>query len=116
MATVLLAGTEREAFICAAVRDLRFPLALDGLPESVAATCKWQNATIERIAAQQLLSVEECVRSIDNEPVRQGAEARSFCPRCRVQLSIENSECPDCLGIPLKSFTSINAEQTVKPS
>jgi hypothetical protein len=116
MATLLLADAEREAFIGATVRDLRFPLAIDGLSEPAAATCKWQNATIERIASQQLPPVEECVRSFDNEPVREGAEARSFCPRCRVQLSIENSECPDCPGIPLKSFTSINVVQTVQPS
>ena len=116
LATVLLGDAEREAFIITTLRDLRFPIGFDALPAPAVAACKWQNATIERIASQRISAVDHIARLLDKEPARQCVEARSFCPRCLAQLSSEKSECPDCPGVPLQLFAPINTEPMVQPN
>ena len=114
---LLLCGERQKAFIGRILRDIRYPLFAPDLSNETVEVCKWQNSVIETIASKHLPSVAEYAPTIDNEPAQRDQNTQSFCPRCRIQLSISpgKAECPDCPGIQLKPFFDKSARQHPGP-
>jgi hypothetical protein len=81
------------------LRDLRHPVGLGSMNEPLAATCRWQNNLIERVAADTLPEASAIIRTLDAPPPRLEAGCRCYCPRCLAQLSIATETCPDCPAV-----------------
>ena len=108
LAHLFLDKTGCDDFCASYVRDLRHPITIDSENPLVKQTCLWQNETILRLASRVLPSVISAISRSMAFPPRQSAECLSFCPRCLIQLATKDGTCPECSGVPLVPFNSID--------
>lgn len=91
----LLAASGEQQFIRAFVLDLRHPLRHEVSDETAEKTMRW--AIEEQL---NILKPEELAAPAEREK-----DSISYCPRCRCQYVVSETECPDCPGVELVAFT-----------
>lgn len=104
LASVLLHGSIRKQFIDQYIRDLRHPLAVNKDVEVLTRTCTYQNDAIIEVASKQIPDIKNVLKEISLGPVRDSGTSKTYCPRCFIQLTISEGNCPDCVGVPLNQF------------
>ncbi len=94
----------KEKFLALYLRDLRHPVSIDDDNSLLSDICSWQNSTVLRIADQHLPAIASIIESTLSSPKKQFPDSISYCPRCLVQLSVKDKNCPDCNGVALIAF------------
>lgn len=111
LATFLPGMQLKENFLTWYLRDLCHPVSIDSENQLLKDTCYWQNSTILRMANQQLPEIASIIESALSAPERLSPDRLSYCPRCLVQLSVKDKNCPDCSGVPLKVFETASVSK-----
>ncbi|MEI6847465.1 MAG: hypothetical protein WCK32_05425 [Chlorobiaceae bacterium] len=107
LASFLLSSSIREQFFMLYLRDLKYPIRIDSEDPAVEQACRYQNNIILEIARRQLPEVASIVKSAFTPPQKESNDRLSYCPRCFVQLPVKDNDCPDCIGIGLRSFEPV---------
>lgn len=94
----VLAGAGEQQFVRAFVLDLQHPLKHEVVDETAEQTVRWS------VAAQ----LDLCLRFLKPEellaPSQREEGSISYCPRCRCQYVVSETDCPDCPGVELVAF------------
>lgn len=94
----VLAGAGEQQFVRAFVFDLQHPLKHEVVDETAEQTMRWS------VDAQ----LELCLRFLKSEdllaPSQREEGSISYCPRCRCQYVVSETDCPDCPGVELVAF------------
>ncbi len=104
----VLAGPRDQQFVRGFVLDLQHPLKHEITDEKAAETVAWMNA-------RQLKSCLTLIAAVDRfdgllGPMQPEGESLSYCPRCDVQFTVDEGECPDCPGVALVVFAEHREE------
>ena len=95
----LLAASGEQQFVRAFVLDLRHPLRHEISDETAEKTMHWAVEEQLNICLQQLLKPEDL-----EAPAVREKDSISYCPRCRCQYVVSETDCPDCPGVALVAF------------
>jgi len=107
LASSLLPSPLAHSFLSQMLRDLRYPVGMSSFPPTITEVCQWQNTTIARVAQASVPGAAICIEALDDEPKKEDPLSKKYCPRCQLQLTTCPSTCPDCLGVSMKSFSSL---------
>jgi hypothetical protein len=95
----LLAGSGEQQFVRAFVLDLRHPLKHDVSDESAEKTMRWAVDEQLNLCLERFLKPEDLLAPSGREK-----NSLSYCPRCRCQYVVSETDCPDCPGVALVNF------------
>lgn len=104
LAYALLKGSSRDSFFSEYLRDLKLPLCIDFDDLILLKTCHWQNDTILRLTARYSPGIASIIETAFKTPQQESSDRLSYCPRCLIQLSVKDKNCPDCDSIKLITF------------
>jgi hypothetical protein len=90
----LLAASGEQQFVRAFVLDLRHPLRHEISDKNAEKTMRW--AVDEQL---NILKPEDLAA-----PAVREKDSISYCPRCRCQYVVSETDCPDCPGVALVAF------------
>ena len=94
----VVAGSGEEQFVRAVVLDLQHPLKHEVSDETAEKTMRWA-------VAEQLGICLDYVKPEELQaPAVREKDSLSYCPRCRCQYVVSDTECPDCPGVELVVF------------
>jgi len=77
--------------------------------------CRTEAWFRERMLAAMNHFIESLGEHLDDllrPPTREGSDARSYCPRCDGQYTLDEGTCQQCGGIPLRRFLDTEEEET----
>ena len=109
-------ATDFRSYIGQRLRQLTHPSASDfpdTSPEFRSTRTSFdarQLKTLSVILKEQGIEIDELLRA----PVPD-FDARTWCPRCLTQYTLESGDCPECLDVPLQKFNDVSIEQTTMP-
>ena len=90
------------------LRDLRFPRETGEPGDILAADCTdWFARQLGSAVSSLLRNSGQEPEELLAPPSRESGLAQSYCPRCLSQFVIPGGLCPDCGGIPLRSFAPV---------
>jgi len=100
----VLAGAGEQQFVRAFVLDLQHPLKHEISDETAEQTMRWTvaeqlNICLEQIGQGRYLKPEDLLA-----PSVRERDSISYCPRCRYQYVVSETDCPDCPGVELVTF------------
>jgi hypothetical protein len=95
----VLAGSGERQFVRTFVRDLQHPLRHEVLDQAAIETMRWSVDEQLRICMEGYLKPEDL-----QAPSVREKDSISYCPRCRCQYVVSDTECPDCPGVELVNF------------
>jgi hypothetical protein len=95
----LLAASGEQQFVRAFVLDLRHPLKHEISDETAEKTMHWAVEEQLNICLAQHLKPEDL-----EAPAVREKDSISYCPRCRCQYVVSETDCPDCPGVELVAF------------
>jgi len=95
----LLAGAGEQQFARAFVLDLRHPLRHEVSDETAEKTMRWAVDEQLSICLERFLKPEDLLA-----PSAREKDSVSYCPRCRCQYVVSETDCPDCPGVALVNF------------
>jgi hypothetical protein len=100
----VLAGSGEQQFVRAFVLDLQHPLKHEVADETAEKTMRWAvdeqlGVCMDQIKQGRYLKAEEL-----QSPAMREKDSISYCPRCRCQYVVSDTECPDCPGVELVVF------------
>jgi hypothetical protein len=95
----LLAASGEQQFVRSFVLDLRYPLGHEVSNETAEKTMRWA------VEEQLNICLGQHVKPEDLEaPAVREKDSISYCPRCRCQYVVSETDCPDCPGVALVAF------------
>ena len=100
----LLAGSGEQQFVRAFVLDLRHPLRHEVSDEAAEKTMRWAVDEQLNICLERFLKPGDLLA-----PSAREKDSVSYCPRCRCQYVVSESNCPDCPGVALVAFVEENS-------
>ena len=95
----VLAGTSEQQFVRAFVLDLQHPLKHEVTDVTAEQTMRWAVNEQLNICLERFLQPGDLLAPSDREK-----DSISYCPRCRCQYVVSETDCPDCPGVELVSF------------
>src|SRR6185369_16238973 len=95
----LLAGSGEQQFVRAFVLDLRHPLSHEVSDEAAEKTMCWAVDEQLNLCLERFLKPEDLLA-----PSVREKDSVSYCPRCRCQYVVSETDCPDCPGVALVNF------------
>ena len=95
----VLAGSSERQFVRAFVLDLQHPLRHEISDETAEQTMRWAVDEQLSICMERLLKPEDL-----QAPSVREKDSISYCPRCRCQYVVSETDCPDCPGVALVNF------------
>jgi hypothetical protein len=95
----VLAQSERQ-FVRAFVLDLQHPLKHEVVDATAEQTMRWAVDEQLQICLKDYLRPEELLA-----PSARERDSISYCPRCRCQYVVSDTDCPDCPGVQLVNFS-----------
>ena len=107
LAYSLLKGQSRDIFLSKYLCDLKLPLCIDFDNPMLLKTCKWQNEAILRVAAGYSPNMASLIETSFKTPQQESPDRLSYCPRCLIQLSVKDKNCPDCNSVQLITFDAV---------
>tara|TARA_R110002072_G_scaffold271038_2_gene430965 strand:- start:85242 stop:86408 length:1167 start_codon:yes stop_codon:yes gene_type:complete len=116
VAAAVMPATDFRSYIGQRLRQLTHPSASDfpdTSPEFRSTRTSFdarQLKTLSVILKEQGIEIDELLRA----PVPD-FDARTWCPRCLTQYTLESGDCPECLDVPLQKFNDVSIEQTTMP-
>lgn len=114
VAAVTTAPEVFSAFTRRMLRDLWHPLqpVCASNDEAAQEAEAWFRYRLSETLEQRATEAGVPLADVKEPPIADGADARTFCPRCEMQFVTESGVCTDCGGIALQSFES---EQQPEP-
>ena len=100
----LLAASGEQQFVRAFVLDLRHPLKHEISDKTAEETMRWAVDEQLNICLKQHLKPEDL-----EAPAVREKDSISYCPRCRCQYVVSETDCPDCPGVALVAFAEENS-------
>jgi hypothetical protein len=95
----VLAGTGEQQFVRAFVLDLQHPLKHEVTDASAEQTMRWAVDEQLHICLERFLQPGDLLA-----PSAREKDSISYCPRCRCQYVVNETDCPDCPGVELVNF------------
>ena len=95
----LLAASGEQQFVRAFVLDLRHPLRHEVSDETAEKTMRWAVDEQLNLCLERFLKPEDLLA-----PSAREKDSVSYCPRCRCQYVVSETDCPDCPGVALVNF------------
>jgi hypothetical protein len=95
----LLAGSGEQQFVRAFLLDLRHPLRHEVSDETAEKTMRWAVDEQLNLCLERFLKPEDLLAPSSREK-----DSVSYCPRCRCQYVVSETNCPDCPGVALENF------------
>jgi hypothetical protein len=95
----LLAGSGEQQFVRAFVLDLRHPLRHEVSDNVAEQTMRWAVGEQLNLCLERFLKPEDLLAPSSREK-----DSLSYCPRCRCQYVVSETDCPDCPGVALVAF------------
>ena len=95
----VLAGTGEQQFVRAFVLDLQHPLKHEVTDASAEQTMRWAVDEQLHICLERFLQPDDLLA-----PSAREKDSISYCPRCRCQYVVNETDCPDCPGVELVNF------------
>lgn len=95
----VLAGSGEQQFVRAFVLDLQHPLKHEVSDETAETTMRWAVDEQLNICLKQFLKPEDLLAPSSREK-----DSIAYCPRCRCQYVVSDTDCPDCPGVELVNF------------
>jgi len=96
---VLASLSGEQQFVRAFVLDLQHPLKHEISDETAEKTMRWAVDEQLNICLEQHLKPEDL-----KAPAVRERDSISYCPRCRCQYVVSETDCPDCPGVALVGF------------
>jgi hypothetical protein len=95
----LLAGSGEQQFVRSFVLDLQHPLKHEVSDEVAEKTMRWAVDEQLNFCLERFLKPEDL-----RAPSSREKDSISYCPRCRCQYVVSETDCPDCPGVALVAF------------
>ena len=92
----VLAGSGEQQFVRAFVLDLQHPLKHEVTDETAEQTMRWAVDEQLNICLGRFLEPDDLLA-----PSVREKDSISYCPRCRCQYVVRDTNCPDCPGVEL---------------
>jgi hypothetical protein len=70
--------------------------------------CRWQNTLIVNMASEYIHEQAKIADNLIAHPVPSDDGVHSYCPRCHSQFKQAAGHCPDCTGVKLMAFETVD--------